>query len=478
MLSSTARGRIGPAALLLLPVLLVDLAVWPGHMNADTLNDLDEIRQGVFTDWQSPILEWVWHLVFPTPLGIGPGWVLTLQTVTFMAGVYVLLRAFMRRWTAAVIAVLIALTPLVFGSLMLVGRDMWFLSATLLAFAAGIRGAMTQGRTRLAWFALALMMAWIAQAARQTGLTVLVFLFGFVIWVLIADAPPERRTRLRTTGARIAAVVVGVLALSATIYVSQTAVKAVIGVQATHPEQATFVWDLEAISHHVHRNLFPAQVMPARGMTPIDSQYYPYDVTPVIVNELPGPWPLSGRRLDLLRHAWLKAIENYPVQYAEERIGLELRQVSITSSALIVYHPGIDPNSQGYKLQRPALDRIARGYLDLFTSDGYLHGGIVFSVWIYLLLATASGVVLLRRARGERSVSLIGVLGLSVWGLQIGYLLGIMGVSYRVEEYTVAVGMVTTCIAFTVLYRQRRLRNKESQTDTEAPPARAPVAVG
>src|SRR5687768_15146519 len=83
------------ALLLLLPIITVAVSFWPGHMSADTLSQIQQVRTGDFTNLHAPLLMWIWR-PFYLHLGAGPGWVLTAQLLTFVLGCYLVLRAAFR----------------------------------------------------------------------------------------------------------------------------------------------------------------------------------------------------------------------------------------------------------------------------------------------------------------------------------------------------------------------------------------------
>ena len=445
---------------LLVPVAIVDVTVWPGHLNADSLNMIAQAQAGQYTNWWSPVFEWIWHPFYN--LGLGPGWLLTLQTAGVSLGSYLLLRTAFGRVVSALLAAAICLSPPVFAQLILMGRDMWFLSATMLAFGFGVRGTGVAGRARLGWYLLALIAAWFAQAARQNAVTALVFLFAYLAWVLLADAKrADGSPRIRSGRWRVVAAIGIAIVVSLALYGEQLGIQKAIGVQNTHPGQAVYIYDLEMLSKQTGRNLFPPSIVANRGMTVIDANFSEDDVIPIIVNGigLSNGWPIEGARLKALTHAWKTAVLHHPLDYLDERARLELREWSITARPYTVYQPNnFGDNSLGIHVEDPSLDRVAIDYLNLFTDDGYVYGGPLLYAWIYLLLATVWGVMLVRQASRNRQLGLIGWCALSAWGLQVGYLVGTAGSAYRYENLTIVAALVTTCVMVNQLYRRWRKR--------------------
>ena len=104
-------------------------------------------------------------------------------------------------------------------------------------------------------------------------------------------------------------------------------------------------------------------------------------------------------------------------------------------------HPGIDGNPFGLHASFPA-STTTKGYVELFdaTSVPDPSGGIIFDVWIYLLLAAVGAWFLLPRWRDPRAL-VLGSLALSSLTYQLGAFLS-MGVQYRLEVPSVATGLV------------------------------------
>jgi ribose/xylose/arabinose/galactoside ABC-type transport system permease subunit len=129
-----------------------------------------------------------------------------------------------------------------------------------------------------------------------------------------------------------------------------------------------------------------------------------------------------------------------------------------------VYHPTIDPNNWGYRIEHPALDDAVRDYLDVFVIDRHLRAGIVHRVWIYLLLAAGAAWLLLRR-RTPLAVA-VGLFAASAWTLQVGLFFGATTNTYRYELPAVVAGLAAAAIAMRIALVAR---NAESGVDRSLP---------
>jgi hypothetical protein len=137
-------------------------------------------------------------------------------------------------------------------------------------------------------------------------------------------------------------------------------------------------------------------------------------------------------------------VEHRPLDYLDERLDLFVRNLAINRTAVWVYHPGIDPNSFGYKIRFAGLNAEARHYVESFADDG-LNGGVLYTVWVYLLVAAIGGILLLRRTATPALIA-AGALGVAAVTYQSGLFLGAMGTQYRFEFPVVVIALLVTAI--------------------------------
>jgi len=437
--------------ILVIPVVLVCLPFWPGHMNADTLNEIGEVITGNLTDYHAPILLGIWHLFWG--VGVGPGWVLGGQVCCFVLGAYLLMRVVFGRVGAAIAATVLTLLPQDYGELGLVGRDTWYTALLLFSVGALAWGFAAKGSPRTprrqTWtIAVSLIVGWLALAARPNAVTSMVVIFGAAI-VLVRgtrwrDPALKHAGRLR----RLAAVVLGAALLTVGFYASQSALNAVIGVRHAHPEQYIYDFDLAGMSIRENRDLFPRSILAASQLGALRHYFTLDDIVPELV--APGApllrhATLSANQVAAERSAEINAVEHAPFTWFGLHWDEFLRQVSFTRDANVIIHPGIDGNPFGLHTAFPGLDRRARGYVESFdqTNVPDPQGGIIFTVWIYLLIAIG-GILSLRWWRDPRCL-LVGTLALSSLAYQIGVFVS-MGVQYRLELPTVVTGLVVLII--------------------------------
>jgi hypothetical protein len=431
---------------LLIPLVIVSVGFWPGHMNADTLIQIDQASGGTpITDHYATILIWAWSLVWP--LGIHPGAILLVQTLAFLVGSYLVLRAAFTPLWSAWIAALVSLWPAVFGNLGLLGRDEWFLSLLLLSFGFVIWAARRPEQRGLA-LALAGASVFLCLAARQNAAAAAVVPVIAAASLLLGPRLRDSRRVFRLG----LPVVTGVLATVVIIGVQVGSIR-LAGTASVHPEQFTYIYDLANLSRREDRSLFPHSVYPSQDVGTIDATSSLDTLIPLVAGPNPPLHaPFSANLVADLREAWIDAVTDDPLEYLDTRWDAWLRQIGVTRPAAVIYHPGIDPNSFGYEVALDGPNDVVTGYQELFADDE-LDGGVLHRVWIYLLLAAVSAAVLLRRGGAP---AIVGGLGVAAWTYQAGIFFGAMGTQYRLEFPAVTLALLSTIVAGAVLVCERR----------------------
>jgi hypothetical protein len=248
---------------------------------------------------------------------------------------------------------------------------------------------------------------------------------------------------------------------------TQLAAAQAIGVRDINPEQFLYIYDLAALSEREDENLFPPDVLPNQGIRVVEEHWGVDSMIRFVLGAPPGPpliTPLLPEDVDSLRDSWLEAVKDDPGGYLVARGRLFVRQISVTRSAQAVYHPGIDQgilNPSGYEITFPGPNSAATDYLSAFTHDGredgflyVINGGLLYSVWIYLLIAAAACLVLLR----SRSPTLltVGALALSAVTLQVGLFIAAMGTQFRYEFPAVIAALLAGAVTVGYLLERRR----------------------
>jgi hypothetical protein len=451
-----SRTRVAIAWLLLLiPLVAVALSFWPGRMNADTLVEIYQVRFGGYTDQHAPVLQSLWHVVYDS--GVGPGYILIGQVFCFIVGAYLVLRLVFRPIGAAVATVLIALSPPVFGMLGLVGRDMWFVAGLVLMLGAVASIVRFTGRRRLVALVVALLAGWVALAARQNAAAGVVVAAVLLVgaWRTCGVATSGRAPR-RDRRFVLGSIALGVL-LTLGLMATQIAYKAsLLDVAEAYPSAQLYMYDLGAMSRDDNANYFPKSITKDRSEGFAKTYTNDDSMVPLLAGENhPITYPVTKADAAALGKAWRDRITGDPLAYVSERLRLFFRQIALTRPALQTYHPWIDQNPFGYSTRWTGINGTASDYLDAFADDGY-NGGIVYRVWLYLLVCIAGAVVFLRR--WTWGAVILGGVGVAALTYQVGIFFGPMGTNYRFEFPTVVLGelMLAALIGLALTLRRSR----------------------
>lgn len=445
----SAFQRYGPVVVLVMAILFVSLSVWPGHMDADALNQIAMARSGHFLDWWAPVLDWMWRLLFL--LHLSPGFVLLTSTTIFILSLFEILRCVLSRWAAVGATLLITAYPPVFGFLCSLQRDTWFGALNLAAYALALRCLRRSDANVRFLIGLSLTAVWFGMAARQNGFIALAPVVTLDLYLLWSRRPSRGSHARSTNGVKgrsrwllLPATIATILLFAASQYVLTYEV---IGAVRTYPQQELFYGDLAELSVGTHQNLEPRFIYPSQKFKELAAHTSPFSVLPLIAG--PGhplvrtpdaasyPSFVSGHEDSSLEHDWLNAIRAHPGAYVSERWTLWAHLIGLTAPSYEPFHPGFDTNPWGYRASFGPMDRAVLSYLSTFES-GNLIGGPLFRVWPYLLIGVAVTADLVRKRRSA-TLRIVGCMcGASVV-YYLGYAVAAMGSGYRWAWTTVVV---------------------------------------
>jgi hypothetical protein len=441
---------------MLLSAGLVIASFFPGVMGSDTIWFIRQAKAGKYDDWLAPILAALWHRGFL--LGLGPGWVLIGTVVLFIAALYFLVRPWMSRLAAAVVASVLPLLPPFFGWLGALARDTWYLAFFVASFGFAVRGLRPGISNRRRWFlaALSVAMSWLALASRQNG--VLPLLVSLVPPLMVVFPTLRRRwmSRRFLWAHRGWVAVTSWLLLVVLVVGSQQALLPVLNVQRLHPEQATMINDLAALSIREGKVLFSPKVFPAQSLEVLRQQSSVYDIDPLVYPVDAGiKIPLLGSAYEQLRRDWLSALRAHPVGYLADRWKLWMRQLAIDGNPMSVVNGSSIPNSLGYRITFPSLNSIAVDYQQFFSNEQG-HTDPFLKIWPYLL-ATVAGVVWFLR-RHQRDGAVLALMGVSSLLYAASIFFGATSLQYRFSLPCMAIGAVLTICLVADALQVRRVR--------------------
>lgn len=466
-----AAPRIVAAGVLALVVILIAIPFWPGRMDADTLNEISDAMTGTYSDEHAPILEAIWHPFIIH--GVGPAWVLTGTLVLLVVSLYMLLRLVARPVPAALIVLVICLSPPVYGQLGRVGRDDWYLALLLASFACASRYISGPSRFRWLWLVGTVAAAWFCQAARQNAALSIIIPLALVAAPTIMGRAPRLAAR-RWLLVLLSLIAGGITTLA--IVGTEKLADHAIGVVAVHRAADLYVYDLGRLSRVEHRNLFPASVVRNRALAPIEAHFSNASMVAMIVGPgHPVPFPYTEKEYSELRHAWLKAITGNPGDYLSARVSNFLEELNITASPVYPYHLVIDGNPWNYHTTFPWANRIANDYEKPFVKDAATIGGVLYTAWPYLLACLIA--VILAVVRPTARSVVFGAIALSTLTYQVSLAFALMGLDYRFEFPSVVIGLLVTAAGLCVLVQRLRQPRASRVSHPTTEPARLSGAV-
>jgi len=417
-------SRLASLLVLAAVAALVVVTFWPGHVDGDTPDAVMSAANGPATDWHSPILFEIWRPFYLLGLR-STGYPMAATVVTMLAGFYLLMRTRLSRpWSVGLAVALIAFPPVLSWSIH-VGRDAWFTALTVCAFGLATRAWRTAGRSRRISVAMALVAAFLAQAARQDA-------FMVVFAVALAVAPLLLPSTMRWR--RLAVAGIGVAATLGIVLVYGV-VEAATGVRHSYPEQSLYVQDLATLSRAEGRVLFPPDIFPAQDLAYIRSHSTVSGSGELVWS--PGAevrFQVVKPLIDEERDAWIRAILDHPVTYLHSRAAMSARLFAVDAPAWLIVQP------DQAALVRPMHD-AAMNYILLFAIDrSPLQGGALYDPWIYLLIVAGGTAWLFsRRAPADR---VLGVFGAAMLVYAVGLTVTVPEVDYRYSYPVVVTGAI------------------------------------
>ncbi|MDO8184077.1 hypothetical protein Q5424_18575 [Conexibacter sp. JD483] len=455
--SSDVRQRVAAYAILAAGIALPLLVYWPGLLDPDAVATLAQARSGWIGDHRSALGTWVWREAW-LALGAGPGFFFVPQIVASVGGLYLVLRAALRRVAAAVATVVTLWSPWTLGFVGSIGRDMWFVSACLLALGLAIGSLRWPRRVAIAAVAVGFALTVVATASRQNGVTA-VLPIAVALTVAAVRLLPQDSSIARLSGVRaaVAAVMAGLVVTAAGLAVTVAGTSAVTRVEE-HPEVYTQVWDLgymtvkrgERMIPPLPRAMQPVQTEAevAERWSPTTSLYMRFDRT---LTKLPELYDEAAA--ETLSDAWRTAIEEHPLLYLRGRFGLWTRQLGIGDTPWHTYIDGMAGNEFGYDdTALPGLTQAAVDYARFWSVDGD-GNGFIYRAWLFLGLCGA-GLVLLAR-RFPLAVRMIGLLAAAGITSQLGLFLLAPSVQWRYQLLTVYAGAAVACVVVKAVARAR-----------------------
>lgn len=437
-------SRAAAAALVLVPALVVTWAFRPGYMNADSLIAYSVTKPwGDFSDWRAPLMEKLWD-GFETA-GVGsPTIVLFAQTLTMVAGFFLVMRGVLGRVASGLIAAVLVFTPLVVSQVMLIGRDTWMTSFLVFQAGCAIRWSRANGRRRQLWLALTVLSGVFVIASRQNAVVFEFFVLSVVAYREYAVRAPGR--------GRFRAVLVPVMVGGASTVLAFAVVSTLprlMGARDVRPEAQLYAYDLAAMSVRDDEVLLGPEAFPSQDLDALRERWDSSSVLPVILPLGEGLVMVDERfpeAIDELSEDWSEQVRERPGTYVAVRWEMFQRILGTSHPPTYTLHPGIDANQFGFAIANPDANDAFRDYVGLFSADDtFVIGSDLFRPVIWLGVGVVAAAVLLIPGRVRRRTGALelGFLVIAAVAYEGTFFFLAMGEAYRYSYPLIVVSVLT-----------------------------------
>ncbi|HEY6908585.1 MAG TPA: hypothetical protein VI356_04390 [Myxococcales bacterium] len=348
---------------------------WPGHLDTDSVHQLEVARMNVEEAWPPPLLSKAWRVL--DRIEPGAGGMLIFQNAMFFAGVALLVGAALGPGWAFLVPA-IGFFPPILALLNTIYRDTQMGCAFALAF-----GLLAWAELRAARWPLFCAPVLLLYAVGVRYNAMLAALPAYLWWGGLA-----RRAWFsgrRAAAGRFAGVALMVLSQGAVLAWFSGAIR-----RGAYEQVGVTEHDLAAISLDTGKNLFP-ETMVRRGVSlEVLRRNFRTDSADLLSW---GPDASSFRPANpgdsaMLQRCWLAAIAAHPLAYLRHRLGMLARQLGAPRTAFFMndmswMSPGFVPLKVALGVNEapgPA-DRLAMRFLMLWP------GTLLFRGWIYLCIA-------------------------------------------------------------------------------------------
>lgn len=308
--------RASPSSLALVAALaaagfaLTLYVFYPGVMTYDARYVYEDIAKGALGDWQSPMMTVLWALI--DPVAPGPASMLLLMSLLYWLA-YALIAAKLAHSSraAAIVLLLLAMTPPAFAFTGIIWRDVLFADTWLIASALAFATTGSGKTMKILAQAAALALLALGVLLRPNALIAAPILGAAIVW-------PAQFSWKRTA----IALIPGAIACFALV---QIVYYGALGATRQHPLQSVMVFDLGGISHFAGQNQYPATWTDAQNRMLVGSCYQPtqwdiyWRIAPCdfVMHKLEHEDKLFGT--PAIAAAWARAIAYHPLAYLEHR---------------------------------------------------------------------------------------------------------------------------------------------------------------
>lgn len=432
-------------------IILTLYVFYPGYMSYDSANQLAQGRQGLFTDWNPPVMSWLWGQI--DRVVHGPVGMLALFNLLFWIGLGLWISLVTPGWSMpikALAVLVIGLFPPIFMLLSTIWKDVGMAAALL--FASSWL-ALAEKKKSLCAFLVGLLGIWFALALRHNAVFAafpLMIYAGLILSSRI-DLPANwsKQYRIVMSG------VLGLGLLGLLLWTTTLAGRSLTRHSTTYALQQILAHDLVGISIRAHEVLLPDYLTSPQSVTITELKKI-YDTQfPVVclysgcgVSELKIKSYDTSDLNDQTIHVWIKAVLSHPKAYLFHRIRQWMSQLGIAvkevcypyitdddQNALTLF--GIDQSSLRILRTEPALTRAIIDAVDKIKNS------LIFRGWIYLAFLTFLIVYIpLTRGRNLNLPKAVIAVASSGWLYGLSYLPLSTTCDFRMHYWTVMAAVI------------------------------------
>jgi hypothetical protein len=402
------------------------LIFYPGVMTYDAWYVHTDSLKGNLGDWQSPVMTVLWAAIDPIAPGAASMFLL-IATLYWLGFAVLSLIVARRSFKAALVMLLIALTPPAFVFVGIIWRDVLFATVWMLAAAIAFSAAEKRDALRYAAQILALGMLAFGLLLRLNALFATPLLAAAIVW--------PRRFEIRRSALLYAPALIACYVLIPTVYYG------VLGAQRQHALHSILVFDLGGITHITKQNQFPVTWTADQVKLLTEDCYQPaawdyYWTT--------GPCTFVMERLEndkifgspILVEAWWRAVVAHPIAYLQHR-GLVMGQFLF----------GNNPTIWTTDVDHP--DRMVfannRWFAALKDVHDVLKPTPLFRVVTWLLVCIALCALAWRRRDRPVGVFVLGVCGSAIVYLATFLPFGVAA-DFRYAYFAVLAGLTSVVL--------------------------------
>lgn len=417
----TSRSALLVSAMSAAGFALTLYVFYPGVMTFDARYVYNDMVEGFFGDWQSPVMVVLWSLI--DPIAPGPGSLLLFTATLYWLAFGLLALKIARRspWLALLL-LLLALSPPTFVFIGIIWRDVllavvWLLAAALVFSVAG-QGRKTLVPVQVIGFSLLAF----GVLLRPNAFIAAPLVAGFVLW-------PSHFSWKRTAVLYLP-MALGLYGLVQVVYYD------VLGATRQQPLHSIMVFDLGGVSHFAKRNMFPG-AWTAEQTALITGGCYKPIAWDVYWTQEPCSFVMARLEGDkvfgspALAEAWKDAVLGHPLAYLQHRAAF--MWTFLTGDNLTMWTLDLDDTSKTAFADNPRL-------MALKTLHDTLKPTPLFRTGTWLLLDLVLCLLAWRRRDTPAGAFALGTCGSAVIYMMTFLAVGV-ATDFRYAYWAVLAGL-------------------------------------